>query len=293
MANAPRKARVKESEVKLCRLRRNGAIIPAIALGDTLHDVSSLGDFTPSFLEHTLPGLTDAQVTALPVIGAHDGFAPCVPQPSKLVCVGLNYHDHAREVGMEPPSEPVLFFKAPSAIAGPNDPILLPPGSEKLDWEVELAMVIGRRARHVGKEDALSHVAGFTVLNDLSERAYQLERGGQWNKGKSYDSFAPIGPYLVTNVADPGNLHLTLSVNGEVMQDGSTRDFIFDLATVISYISRFMTLEVGDIITTGTPAGVGVGMTPQRFLKVGDKLRTEIEGLGVQEQTVVKDEVPE
>ena len=277
--------------MKLCRLRLDGAIMPAALVGETLHDLSSLGDFTPSFLENTLPALTEVQVSTLPVIARHDGFAPCVPHPSKLVCVGLNYYAHAREMGMDIPADPVVFMKAPSAITGPNDPILLPPGSEKLDWEVELAFVIGRRAKHVKKDDALSHVAGFMVLNDISERSFQIERGGQWTKGKSYDSFAPIGPYLVTDVDDPGNLTLGLEVNGERMQHGSTNDFIFDLSEVISQISTFMTLEVGDIVTTGTPPGVGGGMKPPRFLKAGDVVRAEIDGLGVQEQTVMEDKV--
>ncbi len=277
--------------MKLCRLRRDGAIVPAVRQSETYHDASSVaGDFDPDFFTAGGPAaLQSVDIGALPVIDAHDGYAPCIARPSKIVCVGLNYHDHAKESGMDIPKEPVIFFKSPSSLSGANDPILLPPGAEMLDWEVELAFVIGARAKRVSREGALGHVAGFMVLNDVSERHYQMMRGGQWAKGKSYDSFTPIGPYLVTDVADPHALNLMLSVNGQQMQNGSTADFIFDLPTVIEHISTFMTLEPGDIITTGTPAGVGFGMDPKRFLQPGDKVRTEITGLGVQEQVVVED----
>ena len=208
---------------------------------------------------------------------------------SKLIGVGLNYRDHAKEAGMPIPSEPILFMKATTCISGPSDPLLLPPGSVKTDWEVELAIVIGSVARHVPLEAALDHVAGYCVANDVSEREYQLERGTQWDKGKGYDTFGPLGPWLVTRdeVPDAQDLHLWLELNGQRMQDGSTANMVFGCAELVSYISRFMTLLPGDVIVTGTPPGVGLGMKPQRFLKAGDTLRLGIDGFGVQEQTVV------
>lgn len=277
--------------MKLCRLRCNGSVVPAVKLDEAYYDVSSIaGDFDPEFFACAgLTRLHAADITGLPTIEAHNGFAPTIARPSKIICVGLNYHDHAAEAGMEAPAEPVIFFKAPSSLSGANDPILRPPGAEMLDWEVELALVIGKRAKLVSQQHALDYVAGYMVLNDISERRYQLMRGGQWAKGKSYDSFTPIGPYLVTDVPDPHALSLALTVNGRQMQNGSTADFIFDLPTVVEHISTFMTLEPGDIITTGTPAGVGFGMDPKRFLKPGDTVRAEIVGLGAQEQRVVED----
>jgi len=207
---------------------------------------------------------------------------------SKLVGVGLNYSDHAKEAGMPIPSEPILFMKATTCISGPSDPLLLPPGSVKTDWEVELAIVIGSVARHVPLEQALDHVAGYCVANDVSEREYQLERGTQWDKGKGYDTFGPLGPWLVTRdeVPDPQDLHLWLELNGQRVQDGSTANMVFGCAELVSYISRFMTLLPGDVIVTGTPPGVGLGMKPPRFLQAGDSLRLGIDGLGVQEQVV-------
>ena len=208
---------------------------------------------------------------------------------SKIVGVGLNYSDHAREAGMPIPSEPILFMKATTCISGPSDPLLLPPGSVKTDWEVELAIVIGSVARHVPLEAALDHVAGYCVANDVSEREYQLERGTQWDKGKGYDTFGPLGPWLVTRdeVPDPQDLHLWLELNGQRVQDGNTSNMVFGCAELVSYISRFMTLLPGDVIVTGTPPGVGLGMKPQRFLKAGDTLRLGIDGFGVQEQSAV------
>jgi 2,4-didehydro-3-deoxy-L-rhamnonate hydrolase len=206
----------------------------------------------------------------------------------KYVCVGLNYRDHAEEAGQPIPSEPILFMKATSAIQGPNDDVLIPPGSAKTDWEVELAIVIGRRARRVSRAEAARHIAGFCVANDVSERAYQLERGGQWDKGKGCDTFGPLGPWLVTpdEVADPQNLTLWLDVNGERRQHSSTRMMIFDVTFLVHYISQFMTLEPGDVISTGTPPGVGMGLKPQRFLRPGDVVALGIEGLGEQCQHV-------
>ncbi|RLJ67589.1 fumarylacetoacetate hydrolase family protein [Sulfurisoma sediminicola] len=207
---------------------------------------------------------------------------------SKFIGIGLNYRDHAIEAGMAIPSEPIVFMKATSCINGPCDPILLPPGSVKTDWEVELGIVIGREARRVAEAKALDHVAGYCVINDVSEREYQLERGSQWDKGKGCDSFGPIGPWLVTKdeVPDPQNLRLWLELNGERVQDGSTATMIFGVREIVSYLSRFMTLHPGDVIATGTPPGVGMGRKPQRFLGAGDTLRLGVEGLGEQRQTV-------
>ena len=210
-------------------------------------------------------------------------------RPSKIICVGLNYAKHAEESGMEPPKEPVLFFKASSAIVGPYDDIRLPKGSTKTDWEVELAIVIGKKASYVSESEALTHVAGYVLHNDVSERAFQIERSGQWVKGKSCDTFAPLGPYIATadEIKDPNNLRLWLKLNGKRVQDSSTSDFIFNIQQVISYISQFMTLLPGDIISTGTPSGVGLGFDPPTYLTPGDEVELGVEGLGVSKQKVV------
>lgn len=212
--------------------------------------------------------------------------APLV-RPSKLICVGLNYAKHAAESGMETPKEPVLFFKATSAIVGPFDDVVIPKNSVKTDWEVELAVVIGKKASYVSKENAMEHVAGYVLHNDYSEREYQIERGGQWVKGKSCDTFAPLGPFIATadEIKNPNNLQLWLKLNGELLQNSNTEDFVFDVQTLVSYISEFMTLLPGDVISTGTPAGVGMGFNPQRYLKPGDVVELGIEGLGVSKQT--------
>jgi 2-keto-4-pentenoate hydratase/2-oxohepta-3-ene-1,7-dioic acid hydratase in catechol pathway len=226
-------------------------------------------------------------------IGGEINYLSCVGRPSKIICVGLNYAKHARESGMDVPKEPVLFFKSTSALVGPNHPVIIPKGSLKTDWEVELAVVIGKRASYVNEEDAMEYIAGYCLHNDYSERAFQLERGGQWVKGKSCDSFAPMGPYLVTRdeVADPHQLHLWLDVNGKRMQDSSTSDLIFNIPHLVSYISQFMTLLPGDIISTGTPEGVGLGQKPEPwYLKVGDKIHLGIEGLGEQHQIAIAHE---
>ena len=222
-----------------------------------------------------------------PVIDNDGGLGPPLIRPSKIVCVGLNYAKHAEESGMEPPEEPILFFKASSAIIGPNDPIVIPKGSVKTDWEVELAVVIGKKASYVSEVDALNHVAGYVLHNDVSERSFQLERSGQWVKGKSCDTFAPIGPFIATpdEIGDPNNLNLWLKLNGEEMQNSSTSDFIFNIQQLVSYISRFMSLLPGDIISTGTPFGVGLGLKPPRYLQQGDVMELGIEGLGVSKQT--------
>ncbi len=225
---------------------------------------------------------------ALPVVAGNPRLGPCVGGVGKMVCIGLNYSDHAAESGMAIPDEPILFMKATSAIVGPNDDVVLPQGSLKSDWEVELGVVIGRPAKSVPLQSALDHVAGYCVVNDLSERAFQIERGGQWVKGKSADTFGPLGPWLVTadEVGDPQALAMWLELNGERVQDGSTATMIFGVAELVSYVSQFMSLQPGDVISTGTPPGVGLGMTPQRFLRGGDVMRLGIEGLGEQRQRV-------
>ena len=225
-------------------------------------------------------------LSSLPVVEGNPRIGACVGNVGKFICIGLNYSDHAAEAGMDVPKEPVTFFKATSAICGPNDGIEIPRGSVKTDWEVELGVVIGKHAKYVSVEDALDHVAGYCVVNDLSERDFQLHRSGQWVKGKSADTFGPLGPWLVTRdeVADPQNLAMYLEVNGQRYQDGSTKTMVFGVAQVISHLSQFMSLQPGDVISTGTPPGVGMGQRPQVYLKPGDKVELGIEGLGVQKQ---------
>lgn len=224
-----------------------------------------------------------------PKISENVRLGPPICRPSKIVCVGLNYAKHAQESGMEVPSEPVLFFKASSAIIGPNDDVILPRNSKKSDWEVELAIVIGAKASYVEEENAMNHVAGYVLHNDISEREFQLERSGQWVKGKSSDTFAPLGPYIATTeeIKDPHNLNMWLKLNGKTMQDSNTSDLIFGIPKLVSYISEFMTLLPGDIISTGTPFGVGLGLDPQIFLKEGDEMELGIDGLGVSKQKVI------
>lgn len=224
-----------------------------------------------------------------PKISDNVRLGPPICRPSKIVCVGLNYAKHAQESGMEVPSEPVLFFKASSAIIGPNDDVILPRNSKKSDWEVELAIVIGAKASYVEEENAMNHVAGYVLHNDISEREFQLERSGQWVKGKSSDTFAPLGPYIATTeeIKDPHNLNMWLKLNGKTMQDSNTSDLIFGIPKLVSYISEFMTLLPGDIISTGTPFGVGLGLDPQIFLKEGDEMELGIDGLGVSKQKVI------
>lgn len=225
----------------------------------------------------------------LPELPPDTRLGPPLARPGKLLCIGLNYRRHAEESGMDIPKEPVLFMKATSAICGPYDDVELPHGSEKLDWEVELAIVIARRAKYVDEDRAMDHVFGYCIHNDVSERSFQLERGGQWVKGKSHDTFAPLGPWLVTKdkITDPHDLHLWLKLNGKTVQDDSTNDLIFGIPAVVSYVSRFMTLEPGDVISTGTPMGVGLGMSPPRYLSAGDTVELGIDGLGSAKQTIV------
>lgn len=234
--------------------------------------------------------LANLNVNALEVVSGSPRIGACVGHVGKFICIGLNYADHAAESGMEPPKEPVMFFKATSAVCGPNDDVIIPRGSEKTDWEVELGVVIGEEARYVSEEDALNHVAGYCVVNDLSERAFQLERGGQWVKGKSADTFGPIGPWLVSRdeIADPQKLPMWLDVDGKRYQDGSTETMIFGVAHLVSYVSQFMSLQPGDIISTGTPKGVGMGQKPNAiYLKPGQEMRLGIDGLGAQQQKTV------
>jgi len=236
-----------------------------------------------------LAKLASIDPATLPIIHGEPRLGPCVAQVSKFVCVGLNYSDHAAETGSPIPTEPILFHKATSCIVGPNDDVMLPKDSVKTDWEVELGIVIGSRASYVEESDALNYVAGFCLINDVSEREFQIERQGQWTKGKGCDTFGPIGPWLVTTEEVPNLAELAMScdVNGERRQSGSTRTMIFKVPFIVSYISRFMTLLPGDVIATGTPPGVGLGMKPPQFLKAGDEIRLSIEGLGEQRQKVV------
>ena len=230
-------------------------------------------------------------ISSLPIVDKIDSIAPCVCKKSvgKFICIGLNYSDHAEETGMEVPPEPIIFFKATSAIIGPNDDVIIPKNSKKSDWEVELGVVIGKEAKYISEDQAQDHIAGYCVVNDLSERAFQLEHAGQWVKGKSCDTFGPIGPYLVTKdeVADPQNLSMWLDVNGKRMQDGSTKTMVYGVNFFVSYLSKFMSLQPGDIISTGTPPGVGMGMKPQVFLNPGDEMKLGIEGMGEQVQRTV------
>ena len=239
--------------------------------------------------DESLAKLRAIDPASLPVVDGAPRIGACVGQVGKFICIGLNYADHAAESGMALPEEPVIFFKATSAICGPNDTVEIPRTSEKTDWEVELGVVIGKHTKYISREEALDHVAGYCVVNDLSERDFQLHRSGQWVKGKSADTFGPIGPWLVTRdeVADPQNLPMYLEVNGHRYQDGSTQTMHFDVATVIAHLSQFMSLQPGDVISTGTPPGVGMGQTPQTYLKPGDKMELGIQGLGVQTQNVV------
>jgi len=230
-------------------------------------------------------------IASLPVVSGSPRLGPCVAGTGKFICIGLNYSDHAAETGATVPPEPIIFMKATSAIVGPNDDLVIPRGSEKTDWEVELGIVIGRKAKYVSEAEALDYVAGYCTVHDVSERAFQSERSGQWTKGKSCDTFGPTGPWLVTKdeVADPQDLRLWLTVNGESMQDGSTKTMVYGAAFLVSYLSQFMSLMPGDIISTGTPPGVGMGMKPQRFLKPGDVIELGIDGLGTQKQTARAD----
>ena len=238
-----------------------------------------------------LAKLRKIKIESLPIVKGKPRIGACVFNPQKFIAIGLNYSDHAAESGLKVPDEPVVFTKQVSCVSGPNDKVTLPPKSKKGDWEVELGVIIGTKAKNIKKADALKYVAGYCTINDLSEREFQVERSGQWTKGKSYDTFGPIGPWLVTSeeVKDPQNLHLWLELNGKRVQDGNTSTMVFGVAHIVAYLSQFFTLMPGDVITTGTPPGVGMGMKPPQYLKPGDKMRIGIDGLGVQEQVVVRD----
>ena len=277
--------------MKLLRHGPKGAEKPALIDADgRLRDLSRvLPDIVPGTLTpHSLQRLRDLDTATLPVVESAGRIAVPWSGMGKFICVGLNYSDHAAETGAAVPAEPILFTKTLSSLIGPNDPVVLPKGSVKSDWEVELGIVIGSKARYVDEADALNHVAGYCVVNDLSEREYQMERGGTWDKGKGCDTFGPVGPWLVTadEVPDPQALSMWLDVNGRRFQNGSTKTMIFGVAHLVSYISRFMTLYPGDLISTGTPPGVGLGQKPPVFLKAGDTIELGIAGLGQQRQTV-------
>ena len=280
--------------MKLLRHGPKGTERPGILHKDgTMRDLTGLvPDIGGAVLSDAgLAMLRGIDAATLPVVDPATRLGPCVAGTGKFICIGLNYADHAAESGMAVPPEPVIFMKATSAICGPNDPIMIPRGSEKTDWEVELAVIIGKPAKYVSEDQAMAHVAGYAVTNDVSERAFQTERSGQWTKGKSCDNFGQIGPWLVTRdeVADPQALKMWLKVNGQTMQDGSTRTMVYGVKYLVSYLSQFMTLHPGDVISTGTPPGVGLGMKPPRYLKPGEVVELGIEGLGSQRQDVVAD----
>ncbi len=280
--------------MKLLRHGPAGAEKPGLLHDDgTIRDLSELvHDIAGTVLSaDALAALREVDAGALPVVAADTRLGPCVGGTGKFICIGLNYADHAAESGLAVPPEPVIFMKATSAICGPNDPIIVPRGAEKTDWEVELAVIIGSTAKYVTEAEALAHVAGYAVANDVSERSFQSERAGQWTKGKSCDNFGPLGPWLVTRdeVEDPQDLAMWLEVNGERMQQGSSRTMVYGVAHVVSYLSQFMTLHPGDVISTGTPPGVGMGMKPPRYLAPGDLVTLGIDGLGAQRQQVVAD----
>jgi 2-keto-4-pentenoate hydratase/2-oxohepta-3-ene-1,7-dioic acid hydratase in catechol pathway len=280
--------------MKTLRYRIGNNVKPGILDKDgNIRDASSLvADWDNNNVTvEKLNEVKNVNTNSLPLVESNDGIAPCVCKKSvgKFICIGLNYSDHAEETGQKVPPEPIIFSKATSSIIGPNDNVEIPRKSVKTDWEVELGVVIGKEAKYISESDSPSHIAGYCVINDLSEREFQIEHYGQWVKGKSCDTFGPIGPYLVTTdeVPDPQNLKMWLEVNGKKMQDGSTNTMIYGVNFIISYLSQFMSLQPGDIISTGTPPGVGMGMNPQVFLKAGDKIHLGIEGLGEQTQKTI------
>ncbi|BBI64414.1 fumarylacetoacetate hydrolase family protein [Vreelandella sulfidaeris] len=259
-----------------------------------IRDLSAhVTDLAGEYLDRRiLEGLAALDAESLPEVPADTRIAPCVAGVGKFICIGLNYSDHAAETGAQVPPEPVIFNKWTSAICGPNDDVIIPRNSKKTDWEVELGVVIGKAGRYIDEADAMQHVAGFCVVNDVSEREFQLERSGTWDKGKGCDTFGPLGPWLVTpdEVADPHQLDMWLEVDGKRYQDGNTRTMVYQIPFLISYLSRFMSLQPGDVISTGTPPGVGMGQQPPVYLKPGQRMRLGIEGLGEQHQTVVADQ---
>lgn len=279
--------------MKLIRFGDQGKEKPGIIVNDRFYDASSFGeDYNERFFEQDgLNRLRDFVVTnkdSLPELSKDIRLGSPVARPSKIICIGLNYADHAKETNATPPAEPVIFLKSTTALCGPNDEIIIPKNATKTDWEVELALVISKKASYVEESEAMDYIAGYCLHNDVSERAFQLERAGTWDKGKGCDTFAPLGPFLATKeeVADVDNLRLWLSVNGKMMQNGTTSNLIFKIPFIVSYVSQFMTLLPGDIISTGTPAGVGLGMSPQVYLQPGDVVELGIDGLGTSKQNV-------
>ena len=278
--------------MKLLRLGEKGEEKPAaLDKNGKLRDISSLiKDLNPEFLNfETISKLEGLDLSSLPELPAGKRIGSCITKPGKFVAIGLNYSDHAAETGADAPSEPIVFMKATSSINGPNDDIEIVSGSKKLDWEVELGIVIGKETKHISQDQAQDHILGYCLVNDISEREWQIEKMGQWVKGKSHDTYGPIGPHLVTKneIADINNLKMSLDVNGKRMQTGNTSTMIFNVDFIVSYLSKFMSLQAGDIITTGTPPGVGMGMKPQQFLKDGDTMKLSIENLGEQNSKVV------
>ncbi|WP_017256937.1 fumarylacetoacetate hydrolase family protein [Pedobacter arcticus] len=280
--------------MKLIRYGQIGKEKTGVVIDGKNYDTSASGeDYDEKFFEtdgvNRLASFVEKNKASLSLVSDSERLGSPIGRPSKIVCIGLNYAKHAQETNATIPKEPIIFFKSTTSVVGPNDNIMLPKDSEKTDWEVELAFVIGKKASYVSKEEAMDYVAGYVLHNDVSERAFQLERGGQWAKGKGCDTFAPLGPWLVTKdeIANPNNLRLWLKLNGKTMQDGNTDDFIFDIAHVVSYLSEFMTLLPGDVISTGTPHGVGLGFNPPIYLKAGDVIELGIDGLGTSKQTVV------
>ncbi|WP_113634625.1 fumarylacetoacetate hydrolase family protein [Nubsella zeaxanthinifaciens] len=280
--------------MKLIRHGDFGKELIGVQIGDKNFDLSAFNeDFNEIFFASNgldrLKQYIEQNRTGLAEIAADSRLGAPIARPSKIVCIGLNYLDHAKETGASIPKEPIIFFKATSALVGPFDEIMIPLGAEKVDWEVELGVVIEKKARYVDQSDAMDYVAGYVLANDVSEREFQLERGGTWDKGKGCDTFAPVGPYLVTKdeIADPANINLWLKVNGETYQNSSTKNLIFSIEALVSYVSKFMTLLPGDLICTGTPAGVGLGLKPPVYLKAGDVVELGADGLGVARQLVV------
>ena len=278
--------------MKLLRVGQKGKEKPGVLDKDgKIRDISShVKDLNPENLNfETISKLQSVDFSSLAELSASDRIGSCITNPGKFVAIGLNYSDHAAETGADAPSEPIVFMKATSCIAGPNDDIEIVPGSKKLDWEVELGIIIGKQTKHISENQAQDHILGYCLVNDVSEREWQIEKMGQWVKGKSHDTYGPIGPYLVTKdeIEDINNLKMSLDVNGNRMQTGNTSTMIFNVDVIVSYVSKFMSLQPGDIITTGTPPGVGMGMKPQQFLKSGDTMKLSIENLGEQNSKVV------
>jgi 2,4-didehydro-3-deoxy-L-rhamnonate hydrolase len=285
---------INSNDMKLIRFGDSNREKTGIVIEDVFYDTSSFGeDYNEQFFASggltRLQQFVDSNKGKLPLVQKGARLGSPVGRPSKIICIGLNYADHARETKASIPSEPIIFFKSTTALAGPNDDIIIPKDSQKTDWEVELAVVIGKKAAYIAEGEALEYIAGYCLHNDFSERAFQLERNGQWVKGKSCDTFAPLGPFLATKdeIPNTGDLRLWLTVNGKKMQDGNSRDLIFGIPFLVAYISQFMTLLPGDVISTGTPAGVGLGMNPQVYLKAGDVVELGIDGLGSAKQHMV------